>query len=391
MLRIFTSKLPLNATKEPLLEHLVKKIYTTLLSVTPPTSYISLEDFQYLYHRRKFLLLKTCLYITFLTLFLFSCLHAFVFQDIGDLAFILKISVSLLALYFITSLNRNPSLENTANIATYSTLIFGIFLLVFSYLVSNQSFSLIWAFFFPIFAIMINGYKSGLRYTIVFLSILLFMAYEGIGHWQSGLWNELSFIRLSLALAILTFIVYIHEVALTNTKRQAEFTLEKLHALSAIDELTQIANRRNIDQSLFQAIQHAERYDTPLSLTLFDIDNFKKVNDQCGHLAGDTVLLKLVTEIKHIIRSTDSFGRWGGEEFLIILPNETLESAINFCEKVRVCVEKTTFAECSTQITCSFGVASFQKGMTAEQLIEKADKALYQAKHSGKNRVNSLS
>lgn len=370
--------------------HFLKKIYTTLLCTTPPTSYISLKDFQNLFHKRKHLLLKTCLYITFLTLFLFSCLHAFVFQGIGNLAFLLEITVSLIALYFIISLKHNPSPENTANIATYSTLIFAAFLLMFNHLVSLQNFSLIWVFFFPLFAIIMNGYKSGLRYTIVFLSILLFMAYEGIGNWQSGQWNGLSFIRLSLAMAILTFIVYINEVALTNAKLQAEFALEKLHSLSAIDELTQIANRRNIDQSLFKAIQHAERYDTPLSLTLFDIDDFKKINDQCGHLAGDSVLFELVTEIKHIIRSTDSFGRWGGEEFLIVLPNETLESAINFCEKIRVCIEKITFSECSTQVTCSFGVAHFQKGMTAEQLIEQADKALYQAKHSGKNRVIAL-
>ncbi len=370
--------------------HFLKKMYTTLLCVTPPTSYISLKDFQSLYHKRKYLLLKTCLYITFLTLFIFSCLHAFVFQGIGDLAFLLEMSVSLIALYFIISLKHNPSPEKTSTIASYSTLIFAVFLLTFIHLVPHQNFSLIWTFFFPVFAIIINGAKLGLRYTIVFLTVLLFMAYEGIGYWQSGLWSELSFIRLSLAMAILTFIIYINEVALTNAKLQAEFALEKLHSLSAIDELTQIANRRNIDQSLFRAIQHAERYNTPLSLTLFDIDDFKKINDRCGHLAGDNVLFELVTEIKQIIRATDSFGRWGGEEFLIVLPNETLESAINFCEKIRACVEKATFTECSSQVTCSFGVAQFQKGMTAEQLIEQADKALYQAKHSGKNQVTSL-
>ncbi len=370
------------------MEHFLKKMYTTLLCVTPPTSYISLEDFQNLYHKRKRLFLKTCLYITFLTLFFFSCIHAFIYQySIGDAAFLLELTISLIALYAIIALKRDPSPEQTAKIARYATLVFAAFLLLFIYLEPHLNFSLIWSFFFPVFAIIMNGYKSGLRYSVAFVSILLFMAYAGIGQWQSGAWTELSFIRLSLAMVILTFIIYLNEVALTNAKLEAEFALEKLHSLSTIDELTQIANRRNINQTLFKAIQHAERYNTPLSLTLFDIDDFKKINDQCGHLVGDKVLFEVVQKIKQTIRSTDSFGRWGGEEFLIILPNEPLESAVTLCEKIKSTLEASRFSKCSTQVTCSFGVAQFQKGMSAEQLIEQADQALYLAKHSGKNQV----
>ncbi len=368
-----------------------KKMYTTLLCITPPNSSISLDSFQRLDHNRKRLLLKTCLYITFFTLFIFSCLHAFVYQGISNLAFLLEITFSLAALYGIISLTRSPTPEKIAKITTFSTLIFAAFLLMFIHLVPHQNFSLIWVFFFPIFAIIMHGPKIGLRYALVFLVALLSMTYNGIGYWHNGDWNTLSFIRLSLAMTILTFIIYVNEVALTNAKQQAEFSLEKLHSLSSIDALTQIANRRKIDQALFNAIQHAERYNAPLTLTLFDIDDFKRINDQCGHLAGDKVLFELVQQIKSSIRSTDSFGRWGGEEFLIILPNETLESARQFCEKIRVCIENTTFTECSTQITCSFGIAEFKKGMTEDQLIEQADKALYLAKDSGKNQIKIFS
>ena len=373
------------------MEHFFKKMYTTLLYITSPNSSISLDSFQRLDHNRKRLLLKTCLYITFFTLFIFSCLHAFVYQGISNIAFLLEITFSLIALYGIISLTRGSTPEKTAKITTFSTLVFATFLLIFIHFVPNQSFSLIWVFFFPIFAIIMNGPKLGLRYALIFLTALLFMAYNGIGYWQDGEWNALSFIRLSLAMAILTFIMYINEIALTNAKLQTEFSLAKLHSLSSIDELTQISNRRNIDQELFKAIKHTERYNTSLTLTLFDIDDFKKINDQCGHLAGDKVLFELVQQITKIIRPADSFGRWGGEEFLIILPNETLESALKFCEKIRVCVENTVFTECSIQVTCSFGVAEFKKGITEEQLIEQADKALYLAKNSGKNQVKSLS
>lgn len=372
------------------MERFFKKMYTILLCITPPNLSTSLDSFQRLDHNRKRLLLKTCLYITFFTLFIFSCLHAFVYQGINNIAFLLEITLSLTALYGIISLTRDPTPEKTAKIATFSTIIFAAFLLVFIHLVPHQNFSLIWVFFFPIFAIIMHGSKLGLRYALVFLTILLFMAYNGIGYWHNGDWNALSFIRLSLAMTILTFIIYINEVALTNAKLQAEFSLKKLHSLSSIDELTQISNRRNIDQALFKAIQHAKRYNTPLTLTLFDIDDFKKINDQWGHLTGDKALFELVQKIKNTIRSTDSFGRWGGEEFLIILPNETLESALQFCEKIRICVENTAFTEYSTQVTCSFGIAEFKKGMTEDQLIEQADKALYQAKNAGKNQVKTF-
>ncbi len=369
----------------------LSRIYQTLLSTQQVTACLSLEGLQNLAYKRKRILLKTCLYITFIMLFFFSSLHAFVYQSISDQAFILELFTSLVALYAIMSLNRNPSRRNTDKIAQLSTLAFAAFLLLFVELNQNQNFSLIWAFFFPIFAMTINGPKIGLRYTLVFLTLLLILAYNGIGHWQAGLWSELGFIRLTAALLILSFIIYINEISLVNARKQAEQVLNKLQTQSTTDELTNISNRRHINEVLLKAIKNAERYETPLSLTLFDIDDFKKINDQYGHLIGDKVLCEMVLEIKKIIRATDDFGRWGGEEFLIVLPHETAESATQFCEKIRVCIEKMTFSECSKHITCSFGVAELQQGMTAEQLIDQTDKALYIAKKAGKNQVQTAS
>ena len=373
------------------MSHFFSRIYQTLLSTQPPNSHISVEGLQNLAYKRKRILLKTCLYITFIMLFFFSSLHAFVYQSISDKAFILELFTGLVALYAITSLQRNPSRDNTDKIAQFSTLAFAAFLLLFVDLNQNQNFSLVWVFFFPIFAMTINGPKLGLRYTVLFLTLLLIFAYNGIGIWQEGLWSELGFIRLTAALLILTFIIYIHEISLMNARQQAKQVLDELQTLSTIDELTKISNRRNINEALYKAIQNSERYETPLSLTLFDIDDFKKINDQCGHLIGDKVLCEMVQEIKKIIRATDDFGRWGGEEFLIVLPHETIDSAMPFCEKIRACIEKINFSEYPEHITCSFGVAQLQPGMTAEQLVDQADKALYIAKQSGKNQVQTLS
>ena len=374
-----------------LLSRFFSRVYQTLLSTQQSNVHISVEGLENLAYKRKRILLKTCLYITFIMLFFFSSLHAFVYQSISDQAFILELFTSLVALYAIMSLQRNPSRSNTDKIAQFSTLAFAAFLLLFVDLNQNQNFSLIWAFFFPIFAMIINGPKLGLRYTLVFLTLLILLAYNGIGHWQEGLWSELGFIRLTAALFILTFIIYINEISLMNAHQQAKLVLDELQTLSTIDELTKISNRRNINEALSKAIQNAERYETPLSLTLFDIDDFKKINDQCGHLIGDKVLCEMVQEIKKIIRATDDFGRWGGEEFLIVLPHETIDSAMPFCEKIRACIEKINFSEYPEHITCSFGVAQLKPGMTAEQLVDQADKALYLAKKSGKNQVQTLS
>ncbi len=374
-----------------LLSRFLKRIYQTLLCSNQSNAAISLEGLQNLAHKRKRILLKTCLYITFIMLFFFSTLHAFIYQSISNSAFILELFTSLVALYAIMSLERNPSPDNINKIAQFATLAFAAFLLLFVHLNQNQHFSLIWVFFFPIFAITINGSKVGLRYTLLFLATLLILAYNGIGHWQEGLWTELAFIRLAAALSILTFIIYINEVSLANSRQQAKQVLDALQTLSTVDELTKISNRRNINSALSKAIQNAERYETPLSLTLFDIDNFKRVNDQFGHLIGDKILYEMVQETKKIIRATDEFGRWGGEEFLIVLPHETIESATQFCEKIRASIEKMAFSECSVQVTCSFGVAQLQKGMTAEQLIDQADQSLYIAKTSGKNQVKAFS
>lgn len=332
-------------------------------------------------------LLKVCLYLTFIMLFFFSTLHAFVYHDISNELFILELATSLAALYGIISLQKNQSLSNTNKIAKASTIVFGLFLLFFVTLNQNESFGLVWLLFFPIFAMIINGPKRGLRYTFVFLVALFIMAYNNIGHWQNGLWDEMSFIRLTLAFLILTFIIYINEVSLINVKHRAKLAMEALENLSSIDELTKISNRRHINKALNDAIQISNRHEAPLIVTLFDIDDFKKVNDQYGHIIGDKVLFEMSNQLSKIIRSTDSFGRWGGEEFLIVLPHETLDSAIQFCEKLRQCIQNITFSDCPVQITCSFGVAQFQKGMTAEQIVEQADKALYRAKASGKNKV----
>ena len=159
-----------------------------------------------------------------------------------------------------------------------------------------------------------------------------------------------------------------------------------LERLSGIDRLTQIHNRLTLDKVLQDELTRSARYGTDFSVIILDIDHFKKVNDNFGHLIGDRVLMELADMLKRNVRIGDTLGRWGGEEFLIILPQTGPESALLVAEKIRSLVETTKFTEVD-QITCSLGVSSFRNGDDPHKLLYRADEAMYDAKNHGRNRV----
>ncbi|WP_432471013.1 diguanylate cyclase [Amphritea sp. HPY] len=163
---------------------------------------------------------------------------------------------------------------------------------------------------------------------------------------------------------------------------------KELTKLARHDQLTGLYNRRMLNQSLADSVAIAERYNRPLSLIFFDIDDFKLVNDRYGHKAGDEVLIQ-IAELLHInCRISDSFGRWGGEEFLIILPESPLNSAEKSAEKLRLSIAQHQFqTEAVIQLTSSFGIAEYQPGESMDSFVNRVDQALYRAKSAGKNCV----
>lgn len=161
---------------------------------------------------------------------------------------------------------------------------------------------------------------------------------------------------------------------------------QELKRVSGIDKLTQINNRLKLDEILEHEISISTRYGTDLSMLILDIDYFKEVNDKFGHPVGDLVLLQFAGILKSSVRESDTVGRWGGEEFLAILPQTPLEDARKVAEKIRASIEKADFSEAG-HITCSIGAASFLEGDDCEMLLSRADVALYHAKSGGRNQV----
>jgi len=161
---------------------------------------------------------------------------------------------------------------------------------------------------------------------------------------------------------------------------------EELQRLSITDQLTQIYNRTKFNAALSEEIKRLRRYNTELSLVMLDIDHFKHINDTYGHDIGDKVLVSLVQIVKRCIRETDIFSRWGGEEFMLLLPHTNIENSIKLAERIRKKVQETNLETVGT-ITCSFGVSQFNENDSDESFTKRVDNALYDSKRSGRNRV----
>jgi len=154
------------------------------------------------------------------------------------------------------------------------------------------------------------------------------------------------------------------------------------------DSLTQIPNRLHFAMVYQHIIQVAKRGNKPLSLVFFDIDHFKDVNDHHGHIIGDRVLKQITSLVSQRIRRSDIVARWGGEEFVLLLPDTDLDEAIKVAEMLRNVIDTKVFDQVGN-ITCSFGVAQLEEEEDGEHLLNRADGLLYESKMSGRNRVTS--
>ncbi len=209
----------------------------------------------------------------------------------------------------------------------------------------------------------------------LYLSIIVGWVLLILGQLSTRLWNLKSAVEEH----------YQREQALIKLNRILNQKTRKFEKMASTDALTGIKNRAGISEFLIHQAKKYYSNNQPLSLIMIDIDHFKDINDKFGHDCGDKTLKLIANNLKENIRVTDGIGRWGGEEFMLVCPDASLESAIQLAEKLRIKAQSLVFSE-KFAISCSFGVASF-KNESIESFIKRADKALYQAKKTGRNRV----
>jgi len=177
-----------------------------------------------------------------------------------------------------------------------------------------------------------------------------------------------------------------------DKRLQAEQLANSYERLATTDSLTGTLNRRGILDRLQEAIADASRYDRPLSIAIVDLDHFKEINDHNGHASGDLVLCHTAALVAQGLRTPDKAGRLGGDEFLLILPQTSLEATVSLAERLRASIGTSPLPAVPREIsvTVSIGITEWVLNESLGQLLSRCDKALYQAKNSGRDRVVSL-
>ena len=192
--------------------------------------------------------------------------------------------------------------------------------------------------------------------------------------------------EMSRALSYFVGVIKDREDKLNAINADLSLAHQNLERIAVTDRLTGLYNRTKLDEVFVNELARAERYGQSLAVIMADIDNFKLVNDTYGHQVGDSVLSEFAAIVRALVRDTDTPGRWGGEEFLVICSHIDLDGGHILAERIRTAVAGHSFSMVG-QKTCSFGVASYRPGDTAETMVSRADAALYEAKHNGRNRI----
>ncbi len=324
-------------------------------------------------YRRSYFVLST-LVVLALTLSFFVYFNTFV---IPLYSVAILDGVSLLASYFCWYiLIKRQDIELASTI-----LIVIIFILTFLFIMdqNHKDYAFAYGVILPIVSIYLKGIRIGLLYSAVYFGSLLSVAFFGIDVWEPVGFTLVSFINLAAVYFIVGLLVFYYELSRSEA-------FEKLQELSTTDALTGLFNRRHIDLKMHEVYTLSQRYQTPFSLILLDIDDFKKVNDTCGHLQGDRVLQKVSHILSINSRESDIVGRWGGEEFLIVCPNTNIHSAKHVAEKMREAVQNEVF-DIDFPVTASFGVSEYTNNQAYEEIVLMVDRALYKAKEEGKNKI----
>lgn len=249
-----------------------------------------------------------------------------------------------------------------------------------------------WLMVCPFLAMLLGGLISGIAWLVLgagAVTVFYWLQTQGTALPANPAIHPLLLLAVSTAglFLVITAFVLVYEVTKRQGFKKLEQALRIIEELAIRDELTETFNRRYILKMVEDEKKRADRYGHSFYLCLLDIDHFKRVNDTYGHAVGDTVLKIIAGAVQAQVRMTDCFGRYGGEEFLLLFNASSRAGAVGFVERIRQRIEALDFPEFSQglDITASLGIAEYRPPEDISQTIARADAALYQAKSAGRN------
>ncbi len=266
-----------------------------------------------------------------------------------------------------------------------SSLVLILMIVLLSFLLVTGGFEntgIFWFSTFPLLAFFFKGKKRGILWIFLLISVESIIL----------ILNHRDFLRVPYSVTTLQqafFSFVIVSLLAFSYEYIRDHQTNQLKKIATTDALTKAHNRMKITEVLEHEVEITKRYSAALSLIMFDIDHFKVINDSYGHQTGDLVLMEIADIVRADTRITDYFGRWGGEEFILVLPQTNLVGTKILADRLARSIETHKFDDIE-KVTASFGVTEFQEGDNINSLIKRVDNALYRAKEGGRNLVADL-
>ncbi len=303
--------------------------------------------------------------------------------------FILASALFIASSIFFLGYYAFKKFNNTA--LSSAIVLYSLYLLMFYLIFTGgvENTGPLWIFIVAPVSVFIHGLKRGLIDIALFVVIISAIMFIPIGIIAQASYSIEFKLRLISSFLTITFLSALYEYSREKSYKHTLELSKKYQQLAHFDPLTQLSNRRDALHILQREQARVLRNKEPLSIILCDVDHFKKINDQYGHNAGDAVLVDLAEIFTRNIREQDCIARWGGEEFIFILPQTLAVNANQFAEKIQETLQAhlVNYQDDKIKVTVSMGIVQFNDNQTIDELINNADKFLYRAKNAGRNQI----
>lgn len=276
---------------------------------------------------------------------------------------------------------------NTRHTAAMIVTLLGLLCLFLFYTGGIAGTGPLWYFVFPLVALFILRLWAGVLAVVTLLILTLVLTLPGYFNLHPAIYTQTFLERFFAVYLTVSTIAFFYAYARTSTQLLTDNLNRNYQNLANTDDLTRLPNRRRMTEMLYQEVGRTRRNNGTFSIINFDIDSFKKVNDVYGHDAGDVILKAVPDIIRNVLRGQDVCSRWGGEEFLVLLPDTPTSGARQVAERLRRAFEqyRILYGELIMSVTVSLGVCEYRSADNLEDCIKQADKNLYKAKASGRN------